>query len=198
MKFGLFATIAVAFTFSVTARADINPNFDSFGFAANLTTWNYTANITSDQFVVAGDFFTIYDFGNFIQGSNVQPTDWVFSSALAGVTPPGVNGPAVDDPTIMNLTWTYKGATTIPTGTTVGKFSVDIPGAENTQFRHVHFAGWGTRIDGVDQAGTNIANVGSIVAPVIAVPEPSSMDLLFGSGALALGARALRARFRRS
>ncbi len=191
---GIFGIVAVA----MTARADINPNFDSFGFNGTTTTWNYTADVTADQVIVTGDFFTIYDFGNFIQGTNLQPTDWTFSSALTGVTPPGINGPAIDDPTLLNLTWTYTGTATIPTDTLgIGLFSVQVPGAENTQERDTFFAGYGTRMDGEDEGGTNIANVGNIVVPVVAVPEPPTMTLIFASGGLAIVGRAFLARFRR-
>ncbi len=198
MKLGLALGIMGIMAAAMPARADINPSFDSFGFNASSTTWNYTADVTADQVIVAGDYFTIYDFGNFIQGTNVQPTDWTFSAALNGVTPPGVNGPAVDDPTLMNLTWTYTGAATIPTNTLgIGFFSVQVPGVENTQFRHDFFAGYGTRMNGEDEEGTNIANIGNIVVPVVAVPEPPTMALIFGSGGLAFAGRAFLARFRR-
>ena len=179
----------------MVARADINPNFDSAGGGEGTTNWNYTINVTAGQEVISGDYFTIYDFGNFITGSNFQPSGWTFSSALSGVTPPGIN-PAIDDPTLANLTWTYNG-TTIPTETfNIGLFGVAINGSENVQSRMSHFAGWGTRVAG-DQAGTNIANAGNIRVPA-AVPEPPTMALIFATGGLAVVGRAFLARFRRS
>jgi hypothetical protein len=180
-----------------TTRADINPNVGSFTGTATTTGWNYTINVTTGQEIVAGDFFTIYDFGNFVPGSNVQPADWNFSSSLSGVTPPGVN-PSIDDPAIANLTWTYTGAATIPTETfNIGPFGVSITGTDNTQSQASHFAGWGTRVSG-DQAGTNIANAGSINVPLQSVPEPPTVALIFATGGIAVVGRAFIARFRRA
>jgi hypothetical protein len=181
---------------TTAVRADINPNFDSTTSTDTTTNWNYTINVTAGQEVVSGDFFTIYDFGNFIPGSNFQPAGWTFTSSLTGGTPPGVN-PSIDNPGVANLTWTYNG-TTIPTETfNIGLFGVAINGAQNTHPQNSFFAGWGTRVAG-DQAGTNIANAGSIIVPMQAVPEPPTMALIFATGGLALVGRAFFARFRRS
>jgi hypothetical protein len=193
----LFAlTVLGILGIATAARADINPNFDSATGNGATTNWNYTINVTAGQEIVSGDFFTIYDFGNFVAGSNFQPSDWTFVSSLSGATPPGVN-PSIDNPAIANLTWTYNGPT-IPTETFgIGLFGVAISGENNTQSRNSFFAGWGTRVGG-DQAGTNIANAGSIIVPLQAVPEPPTMALIFATGGLALVGRAFFARLRRS
>ncbi len=181
---------------ATAARADINPNFASTTGNDTTTNWNYTINVTAGQEIISGDFFTIYDFGNFVPASNFQPTGWTFASSLSGVTPPGVN-PSIDNPAVADLTWTYNGPT-IPTETfNIGLFGVAINGAENTQSQNSHFAGWGTRVGG-DQAGTNIANAGSIIVPLQAVPEPPTMALIFATGGLAVAGRSFFARFRRS
>jgi hypothetical protein len=186
-----FLVLAVALS---GARADINPNFDSFSSTATTTNWNYSINVTAGQEIISGDYFTLYDFGNFIAGSNFQPTGWTFSSGLLGATPPGINT-SIDNPGVINLTWTYNGPT-IPTETLgIGLFGVAINGAENVQTQVSHFAGWGTRVAG-DQAGANIANAGSINVP-LAVPEPPTMALIFATGGLAVVGRAFLARFRR-
>jgi hypothetical protein len=191
----LFALTVLGILGIATAvRADINPNFDSTTANGANTNWNYTINVTAGQEIISGDFFTIYDFGNFIPASNFQPSGWTFASSLTGATPPGVN-PSIDNSTIANLTWTYNGPT-IPTETFgIGLFGVTINGA-NTQSRNSFFAGWGTRTTG-DQAGTNIANAGSIIVPA-QVPEPPTMALIFATGGLAVVGRAFFARFRRS
>jgi hypothetical protein len=177
-------------------RADINPNFDSTTSSDTTTNWNYTINVTAGQEVISGDFFTIYDFGNFIAGSNFQPAGWTLSSGLTGATPPGINT-SIDHTGVANLTWTYNGPT-IPTETfNIGLFGVAINGAQNTQSQNSFFAGWGTRITG-DQAGANIANAGSIIVPMQAVPEPPTMALIVATGGLAVVGRAFFARFRRS
>ena len=193
----LFALAILGILGIATAvRADINPNFDSWTSTDTTTNWNYTINVTAGQEIVSGDFFTIYDFGNFIPGSNFQPSGWTFASSLSGSTPPGINT-SIDNPGVVNLTWTYNGVT-IPTETFgIGLFGVAINGAQNTASRNSFFAGWGTRVAG-DQAGTNIANAGSIIVSAQAVPEPPTMALIFATGGLAIVGRAFFARFRRS
>lgn len=167
----------------VSARADIIPSFGgtSPGTGTN-TVWNYSINITSDQVVTAGDFFTIYDFGPFILGSNTQPTGWTFSSSLT--TPPPANTNPPDNPTLANLTWTYTGSTTIPTGTNLSGFSVTQP---TSSFQEVpsmkigFFAAQATRNTGPN-AGSKINNVGNVPVP-IPVPEPTTLSLLALAGA---------------
>jgi hypothetical protein len=194
-KICAFSLLAVAVVSGVV-RADINPNFDSWTGAGTTTNWNYTINVTAGQEIISGDYFTIYDFNNFIPGSNFQPSGWTFASSLTGATPPGVNT-SIDNPGIVNLTWTYNGVT-IPTETFgIGLFGVAINGVNNTQSQNSFFAGWGTRVAG-DQAGTNIANAGSIIVSAQAVPEPPTMALIFATGGLAVVGRAFFARFRRS
>src|SRR5437016_7379504 len=97
--------------FSLVARADIIPTLDSVTGSSPSFTWNYTANVTVDQTVNAGDFFTIYDFGSIAPGSNMQPAGWTFSQALLGPTAALTN--PTDNPNILNLTWTYNGEESI-------------------------------------------------------------------------------------
>src|SRR5437667_6991433 len=103
----LIAITAVSFA----ARADIIPTLDSITGSSPSFTWNYAANVTVDQTINAGDFFTIYDFGSIAAGSNMQPTGWTFSQALLGPTA-ALTSPT-DNPNILNLTWTYTGSTAI-------------------------------------------------------------------------------------
>jgi PEP-CTERM motif len=186
---------AIAFIGFVAAvsmsRGDIIPSFagTSPGSGTN-TVWNYVIDITSNQQVTAGDFFTIYDFGPFISGSNAQPSGWTFSSALTTTPPAGTNPP--DNGTLANLTWTYMGSTTLPTGTHLGNFSV----TQSTAFfseapltRTGYFAATATRNDG---SNTKINNVGQVPVPV-PVPEPTTLSLL-ALGAAGFVTRAIRRR----
>ncbi len=171
------------------ARGDIIPVFNGTSPSGTNTVWGYQIDITSDQQVTTGDFFTIYDFGPFISGSSVQPSGWTFSSSLVTPPPAGVNPP--DDPSLLNLTWTYTGTTTIPTGSTVGPFSVTVAGTEFQEVpatRASYFAAQGTRTGD----GTKINNVGQIPVPT-AIPEPTTLSLL-ALGAAGAAARALRRR----
>lgn len=178
-KLSIVALIALFGVLSL--RADIIPSFagTSPGSGTN-TVWNYSINITTDQQVTTGDFFTIYDFGPFIAGSNTQPAGWTFSSSLSASAPPNTNPP--NDPTLADLTWTYTGSATIPTGTNLSGFSVM---QATSQFQEVpstrngYFAAQATR---VTAEGSKISNVGQIPVPV-PVPEPTTLSLLALAGA---------------
>src|ERR1700736_5702725 len=78
---------------AVIARADIIPSFDSIVPNGSNFQFNYTAVVTGDQRVEAGDFFTIYDFNGLVPNSAITPADWSFSSAFIGLTPSQTNPP---------------------------------------------------------------------------------------------------------
>src|SRR5262249_39633528 len=106
----------------LAARGDIIPTLSSTSPLGSNFTWNYSANVTVDQNVDKGDFFTIYDFGNFVAGSNNQPVGWTFSSSLVGTNPSLVK--PKDNPSILNLTWTYTGTNPINGPLALGIFSI--------------------------------------------------------------------------
>jgi hypothetical protein len=172
------------------ARADIIPSLNSITPSGSNFRWTYRANLTVDEKVKKNNFFTIYDFLGFIPGSNLQPANWVFSSALVGKTPSKVLPD--DDPMILNLTWKYTGNTTLGPGTlNLGMFSaLSHYGNQGMD----DFAAEATKYAPGD-AGNNkpIANVGSVGVPANPVPEPCSLALL-GLGAAPLLARRRRAR----
>ena len=161
---GLIVTGAAIFT----ARADIIPTLSPVPPAAAVGgfTWNYAANVTVDQMVQAGDFFTIYDFGAFTAASNLQPVGWTFSSSLLG-TNPSLVIPA-DNASLLNLTWTYTGNTPINGAAALGNFSVL---AATDQLRSSDFAAEATRNSG-PTAGTKVDNVGRVSVPI---PEMSAL-----------------------
>ena len=188
-KLSVIAVMALLGIASV--RADIIPSFAGTtpGSGTN-TVWNYSINITSDQKVTTGDFFTIYDFGPFILGSNTQPAGWTFSSSLSTPPAPGTNPP--DNPTLADLTWTYTGSATIPTGTNLSGFSVTQSTSifqELPSTKSGYFSAQATR---VTAEGSKISNVGRVPVPV-PIPEPTTLSLL----ALAGAGSALRAIRRR-
>lgn len=154
-----------------SSRADIIPTLTSTTAEGPDFRWNYTANVTLDEMVKTGDYFTIYDFGSIVPGSNTQPAGWAFSTSLTGVTPSRVN--PVDDPTLLNLTWTYTGADTIMGPHSLGEFSVL---TTTNQLRTGDFAAEATRSSG-PQADTKVDNVGNIAVPV---PEMSALAPMIG------------------
>lgn len=154
----------------LAARADIIPTLSSTTPSGSDFLWNYSSNVTVDQMVTSGDFFTIYDFGAYNAGSNLQPAGWTFSSSLIGTTPSLVT--PGDDASILNLTWTYTGTTPINGSAVLGDFSVI---TNTNQLRTSDFAAEGTRSTGPN-AGSKVDNVGRISVPV---PEMSALLPIF-------------------
>jgi hypothetical protein len=149
----------------LAARADIIPTLSSVTGSSPNFTWNYAANVTINQTVNTGDFFTIYDFGSIAPGSNTQPVGWTFSQALVGPTA-ALTSPT-DNPNILNLTWTYSGTTPITGSAALGIFSVI---TSTDQLKTGQFTAQATRNSG-PSAGTKISNIGDVSVPV---PEPSA------------------------
>jgi hypothetical protein len=153
----------------LAAHGDIIPTLSPGAPAAAAGggfTWNYATNVTLDQMVQPGDFFTIYDFGTFTQGSNLQPAGWTFSSSLTGKNPSLVT--PTDNAALLNLTWTYTGTTPINGAQALGNFSVI---AASNVLKASDFAAEATRNSG-PTAGTKVDNVGQINVPI---PEMSAL-----------------------
>src|ERR1035437_1064013 len=141
MRKSILGLITIGVTI-MAAHGDIIPTLSPSTPAptAGGFTWNYGVNVTVDQMVQPGDFFTIYDFGNFNAASNLQPTGWTFSSSLT--TPAPAKTSPIDNPSLANLTWTYIGATPINGAAALGNFSV----ITNTdQLKTADFAALATR-----------------------------------------------------
>jgi len=164
-------------------RGDIIPTLSSISGSSPNFTWNYSANVTVDETVNPGDFFTIYDFGSIAPGSNTQPTGWTFSQALLGPTPALVN--PTDNPNILNLTWTYNGAAPISGSAALGIFSVI---TSTDQLKVGQFSAEATRNTGPN-AGSKVDNIGNISVPV---PESSSLLPILGVCVAAVVSRLLR------
>ena len=165
------------------ARADIIPTLDSITGSNPSFTWNYAANVTVNQTINSGDFFTIYDFGTIAPGSNLQPTGWTFSQALVGPTA-ALTSPT-DNPSILNLTWTYSGASPIVGSAALGIFSVI---TSTDQLKDGQFTAQATRNSGPN-AGTKVSNIGVVSVPV---PESSSLLPIVGVCVAAALSRLLR------
>jgi hypothetical protein len=162
----VFGLLTLGATVLVT-QADIIPTLSQSPTATTGGfTWNYSTNVTVDETVQHGDFFTIYDFGSIAPNSNMQPAGWTFSTALTGTDPSNVT--PKDNPNLLNLTWRYTGTTPISGAAALGNFSVI---AASNQLRTGDFAAEATRNSG-STAGTKIDNVGQVSVPV---PEMSTL-----------------------
>ena len=154
-----------------TAHCAIIPSFDSATAFGNNSVWNYTINVPALTQVETGDFFTIYDFGNFIPGSNSQPVGWALTALPVGITP-GQTLPT-DNPTALNLTWTYDGPTITGPSLDIGTFRVTVVGPVSP-LGISQFASQSTLAAGPD-AGSKLQNIGAIPVPI---PEPGTATLL--------------------
>ena len=158
------------------ARADIIPSLDSVTGSSPNFTWNYSANVTVNETVNKGDFFTIYDFSSIMPTVTTQPTGWTFSTALVGPTAPLTT--PTDNPNLWNLTWTYNGNTPISGAAALGAFTA----VTNTnQMKTGQFSAEATRSN--DPTNTKIDNIGNVQVPV---PESTSLLPLIGVCAAAL------------
>ena len=167
----------VVFGISIfAAYGDIIPTLSSVTGSSPTFSWNYAANVTADETVSHGDFFTIYDFSSIMPTTTTQPAGWTFSTALVGPTPTLVL--PTDSPTLWNLTWTYTGAAPISGAAALGIFSAV---TSTDQLKAGMFTAQATRNN--DPTGTKIDNIGQVSVPV---PETTSLLPLIGVVAAAL------------
>ncbi len=152
--------------------AGLLPNSQNVVFNDADYRYNYGVVLTSDSTLKTGDFFTIYDFSGYVPGSNIQPANFKFSSALSGPTPAGTL-PA-DNPAITNLTWTYTGPATLTGQSMLGDFAAQSQYASTAA--GVFTALTHCQVDG--QADSNITSTPVPVAAVPGVPEPCSLALI--------------------
>jgi len=171
------------------AYGDIIPSFDSAFAFGNNSVWNYNIDVASLTSVQTGDFFTIYDFGNFVPGSNSQPVGWALTASPIGNTPGQVL--PTDNPSLLNLTWTYDGPTITGPALDIGVFRVTVLGPVSA-LGTSQFASQSTRSDGPN-AGTKLENIGAIPVP-IAIPEPGVFALIAIGGACFAGRSIFRRR----
>ncbi len=146
-------------------RVSVTPEGDTFR-------WTYAILLQDGSQLQAGDYFTIYDFGGYQEGTNTQPDGWEFSSANLGTTPDRLNPD--DDASLPNLTFTYTGDT-INGWDGLGNFWVysicQDPADE-------HFAAQTHRTeDGFPDSNITETLVQVPVGPQPTVPEPATLAL---------------------
>ena len=204
-KFALLAFCAIGM-----AQADIVPMLVGSGgvnCGVQGGVWgcdySYTARLHDDAMLTAdqsdhAEYFTIYDFNGYIDGSAVGPSaDWTVAAQPLGLTPDHINMSSVDDP-VMNITFTYVGGVDVAGGTNLGTFTARSqfgPGITAS-----HFTSQATHQIVTPNAPSWIQNVGQVDVPspfrsdVPPIPEPMTMGLI-GSGLAGLG---LFRRFRKA
>jgi hypothetical protein len=163
------------------ARGDIIPTLSSISGSNPNFTWNYSANVTVDQTVNTGDFFTIYDFSSIMPTTTTQPAGWTFSTALLGPTAPLTT--PTDNPSLWNITWTYSGAP-ISGSAALGMFTVV---TSTDQLKTGQFTAEATKSN--DPTGSKVSNIGSVSVPV---PESTALLPIIGVCAAAVLSTRLR------
>jgi hypothetical protein len=183
------------------AKADIIPTFVGFaldGSNPGECTFSYNAFLTekSKMWGTADpdnngieSFWTLYDVHGFT-GNVIMPADWTFSTALTGVDGVDPTTFAGDDPSVINVTFTYVGAGTVIAGTglDLGIFGVNSIYC-NVGKNLVTFTG--QSVKDVAPINTKLGNGGFIEGP--AGPEASSLMLLL-PGLVPLGIMVRRRR----
>ena len=159
---------------------------DSTSSAGANTIFTYGIAVPSGDSIATGDFFRVYDFNGYVDGSITAPANWTASVALSNPTPP----PDVvlnhgDDPAIANLIFTYTGSTPLLAGTVVSGFSATTANAgisPNPKNAVAEFTSTTSpNVGAADAYRTDISVPGSTPA----VPEPASM-VSGGLGAILL------------
>lgn len=151
-------------------------------------TWTYGITGDTAEQVVAGNyatcmggtacgtFFTIYDFQGYVAGSIFAPTGWTGTTMATGLTP---SGQLVTDSSVVNLVFTYNGAT-IPVPTLSGF------GAQ-TSFNTINNGGtFSYEAQKISNPSAPDQGQGPLNVPQSSVPEPISMTML-GGGLAVLG-----------
>lgn len=184
MKKSYLLALAITAAALLSVKADIIPTLGSITPSGGNFQWNYTVNLTVDQTLKTGSYFTIYDFGAPI-GLTIQPAGWTFSSSLVGATPSTVL-PA-DDAGVFNLTWTYTGETTLVGPAGLGTFSAV---AQTNLTRQDNYAGSATKTSN----GQPTANIGTVSVPVPEMSALLPMVGVCGFGAIGLASSFLRRR----
>ncbi len=118
MKRGMFklALIAAAcgLLASGSAQAGLLPTQVTVVPDGSNFRWTYAIVLPTDMQLQAGNYFTIYDFAGYVDGSIAGASgDWTATVMNTGMTPSLVN--PTDNPDVPNLVFTYTGAT-IPAG----------------------------------------------------------------------------------
>lgn len=106
MKKALFGLAALAAAGSVNASIIPSLEGDPVDVGGGQFAFTYSATLASDQALFSGSYFTLYDIRGF-SGFGDVPADWTPSAQLVGITPSNVL--PSDDPSILNVTFTYSG-----------------------------------------------------------------------------------------
>lgn len=152
--------------------------------------YTYDATLASDQGIVSGSYFTLYDFAGFT-GFGAVPTDWTATAQAFGRTPAKT---VPTDTAILNVTFTYTGAAFNTTGARsqrdLGDFTVLATGNSVVFNDFTSLA----QLNHGPTAGTPVATIGSNAVGVSSgttVPEPATwLTMIAGLSLIGVAMRA--------
>jgi len=171
--FGAFLAAAALFA-GGAVKAQQTPVFDVVTPNGGNFTWSYNLDVSPTALMKSGDYFTIYDFNGYVAGSAFAPANWSINDTLTTTPPPpGVTLFPADNPSVINLTFTYTGPDTIGSAFFGG---VDAFGADST-FGKANLGGVFAYDNHPVGGGRIRTGSGGVVIPS-AVPETSSLMLL--------------------
>ena len=177
------AAAAAVLVLAPAARAGLIPIQVTTTPDAGYYRWTYAVNLPSETVLKAGDYFTIYDFGWLVGGTNAQPGGWTFTTQDKGVTPPQIL--PHDSKDIPNLTWVYTGPDETVGQTGLGNFMAD---STSGTARRSDLAAHTQR----QQGGEFDNNITPTAVPT-ATPEPATLLLAaLGLPVVAAGRRLRR------
>jgi hypothetical protein len=195
----LFAAAVAVAVGGGTAAAGIIPASVSVTPENGNFRWQYAIVLPTDMKLQAGDYFTIYDFGGLVAGSQfIDPTnsnakDWSMQTVKAGPVPAGLN--PNDDPAVDNLVFKYNGSAALTGQVGLGNFGAvsTVGTSTKTDFTAQNPQGTTGELDR-NIVDTIAPGAPPVIGPVSGVPEPTTL-LLAAIGVPAIGAaRALRKR----
>ena len=135
--------------------------------------WTYAIVLPTDMKLQSGNYFTIYDFAGYVPGGDSAPPGWALSASLTGKTP-ALTKPT-DDPTLMNLTWTYSGPTTFGQ---VGLGNFWAVSTSDKKAQDSFTSSTNRSSDGLLDSNITSSDVPTgTVAPPPGVPEPATLAL---------------------
>jgi hypothetical protein len=103
------------------------------------------------------------------------PPNWTATTQLTGLTPSSINGSSIDDPALVNVTFSYSGPIILG-DTTISEFQI-ISTQEAQSIGN--FSSQATK-NTSDQAGLTDQAVGPVTVPAAIVPEPAALLLVAG------------------
>lgn len=180
-----------------TAGAGIIPASVTVTPEAGNFRWQYSIVLPTDMKLQAGNYFTIYDFGGLVAGSQfIDPTgtsasDWSMKTQKTGPVPAGLS--PNDNPAIDNLVFQYNGSGTLVGQTGLGNFGATSTVGESVK---ADFTGQNPQFSSGNLDRNIVDTIApappGVTPPATGVPEPTTL-LMAAVGLPVIGvARRLR------